>query len=92
MFPPSLLILSSREGGLLDLPLRASNDEYPMVPPSLLAFPLWNGTRGGPTAAVERAHSDRARSGSTGPPRVSFHSYTHSDAYSFPASFSANHR
>jgi hypothetical protein len=26
-----------------------------------------NGTRSGPTAHVERAHSDRARSGSTGP-------------------------
>jgi hypothetical protein len=38
-------------------------------PPSLplqacSLFPLWNGTRGGPTAAVERAHSDRTRSGS----------------------------
>ncbi len=60
--------------------------------PSLPAFPLWNGARGGPTAAVERAHSYRARSGSTGPSRVPFHSYTHSGAYSFPASFSANPR
>jgi len=41
--------------------------------PSLLASPSWNGTRVGPTAAVERAHSDRARSGSKGSARVSFH-------------------
>ncbi len=27
----------------------------------------WNAIPGGPTAPVERAHSDRARSGSSGP-------------------------
>jgi hypothetical protein len=37
-------------------------------------FLSWNGTRVGPTAAVERAHSDRARSGSKGSARVSFRS------------------
>ena len=44
--------------------------------PSLLASPSWNGTRVGPTAAVERAHSDRARSGSTGLTRASFQPHT----------------
>src|SRR6266576_1931295 len=44
-----------------------------MIPPSSLASLSWNGTRVGPTAAVERAHSDRARSGSKGSARVSFH-------------------
>ena len=39
---------------------------------SLVSF-SWNGTRVGPTAAVERAHSDRARSGSKGSARVPFH-------------------
>ena len=43
------------------------------IPPSSLASLSWNGTRVGPTAAVERAHSDRARSGSKGSARVSFH-------------------
>ena len=42
------------------------------VPQSLLVPLLRNGTRAGPTAAVERAHSDRARSGSKGSARVSF--------------------
>jgi hypothetical protein len=46
-----------------------------MIPPSLLVSLSWNGTRAGPTAAVERAHSDRARSGSKGSARVSFHSF-----------------
>jgi len=46
-----------------------------MVLPSLLASLSWNGTRVGPTAAVERAHSDRARSGSKGSARVSFHPF-----------------
>ena len=44
-----------------------------MILPSLLASLPWNGTRVGLTAAVERAHSDRARSGSKGSARVSFH-------------------
>src|SRR5207302_10539013 len=47
-----------------------------MILPSLLAPLSWNGTRVGPTAAVERAHSDRARSGSKGPARVSFHPFS----------------
>ena len=42
------------------------------LPSSLTSLPE-NGTRVGPTAAVERAHSDRARSGSKGSARVSFH-------------------
>jgi hypothetical protein len=33
---------------------------------------FWNGTRVGLTAPVERGPSEGARSGSTGPPRVSF--------------------
>jgi len=48
---------------------------FSMILPSLLASPPWNGTRVGPTAAVERAHSDRARSGSKGSARVSFHPF-----------------
>ena len=44
-------------------------------PSKLARFSLRNGTRAGPTAAVERAHSDRARSGSKGSARVSFHSF-----------------
>ena len=55
------------------LPLTARIERYTC---SLQAcsfhFPR-NGTRVGPTAAVERAHSDRARSGSKGSARVSFH-------------------
>jgi len=43
-----------------------------MILPSSLVSRFWNGTRGGPTAAVERAHSDRARSGSKGAAWVSF--------------------
>jgi hypothetical protein len=46
-----------------------------MIPPSSLASLSRNGTRVGPTAAVERAHSDRARSGSKGATRVSFHPF-----------------
>src|SRR4249920_3130025 len=46
-----------------------------MFLPSSLASLSWNGTRVGPTAAVERAHSDRARSGSKGSARVSFHPF-----------------
>src|SRR5262245_62553351 len=45
-----------------------------MILPSLLVSHSRNGTRFGPTAAVERAHSDRARSGSKGSTRVSFRS------------------
>jgi len=44
-------------------------------PSKLARFSLRNGTCAGPTAAVERAHSDRARSGSKGSARVSFHSF-----------------
>jgi len=43
-----------------------------MLPPSLLVVPLGRAPLVGPTAAVERAHSDRARSGSNGPTGVSF--------------------
>src|SRR5206468_2940995 len=39
-------------------------------------FVHWNDARVGPTAAVERAHSDRARSGSTGLTRASFQPHT----------------
>src|SRR6266850_8457531 len=46
-----------------------------MILPSSLAPLSWNGTRVGPTAAVERAHSDRARSGSKGSARLSFHPF-----------------
>ena len=48
---------------------------FPIILPSLLASLHWNGTRVDPTAAVERAHSDRARSGSKGSARVSFHPF-----------------
>ena len=46
-----------------------------MIPPSLPVFLSWNDTRAGPTAAVERAHSDRVRSGSKESARVLFHSF-----------------
>src|SRR5580765_2744360 len=46
-----------------------------MLPPSSIASLSLNGTSVGPTAAVERAHSDRARSGSKGSARVSFHPF-----------------
>jgi len=45
-----------------------------ILPTSLISL-SWNGTRVGPTAALERAHSDRARSGSKGSARVSFHPF-----------------
>ena len=47
-----------------------------MILPSLLASLPWNGNRVDPTAAVERAHSDRARSGSKGPGWVPFLPFT----------------
>jgi len=43
-----------------------------MLIPSLLVVPLGRAPLVGPTAAVERAHSDRARSGSNGLTGVSF--------------------
>src|SRR5437016_4145820 len=46
-----------------------------MILPSSLASLSWNGSRVGPTAPVERAHSDRARSGSKGSAWVSFHPF-----------------
>jgi hypothetical protein len=61
----------SPAGGLVDLSLRASN-EIQMLLPSLRVVPLGRAPLVGPTAAVERAHSDRARSGSKGPTGVSF--------------------
>ena len=53
-------------------------------PSKLARFSLWNGTRAGPTAAVERAHSDRARSGSKGSARVSFHPFSVDSKLSCP--------
>ena len=75
IIPPRSLALQGWE--LIDLPLRASNDasSISMTTPSLLVFLYRNGTRAGPTAAVERAHSDRARSGSKGSAWVSFHPF-----------------
>ena len=46
-----------------------------LIPPGSLAFLSWKGTHVGLGAAVERAHSYRARSGSKGSVRVSFHSF-----------------
>jgi hypothetical protein len=51
------------------------HSSFSMILSSLLASLSWNGTRVGPTAAVERAHSYRARSGSKGSARVSFHPF-----------------
>ncbi len=50
--------------------LRASNEGLPRArdPRSLPLTLLGHGLNGSPTAPVERAHSDRARSGSTGEP------------------------
>jgi hypothetical protein len=45
---------------------------YKFPLPSLLVVPLGRALLVGPTAAVERAHSDRARSGSKGLTGVSF--------------------
>src|SRR5713101_855504 len=45
-----------------------------MILPSSLGFFSWNGTRTGPTAAVERGPSEGARSGSKGPVWVPFQS------------------
>ena len=49
---------------------------FQMVLPSLLAFPLLEGTHVGLRAAVERGPSQGARSGSTGPTWVSFPSFS----------------
>ena len=73
MVLPSSLVISPLAGGLVDLSLRASNEIY-MFLPSLLVVPLGKAPLVGPTAAVERAHSDRARSGSNGPTGVFFRS------------------
>ena len=49
---------------------------HPIDPSKLACFSsLWTGTHVGPTAAVERAHSYRARSGSTGPMWASVQSF-----------------
>ena len=64
-----ILYISLWESGRGCPLLRASSDHR------LLVSLSWNGTRAGPTAAVERAHSDRARSGSKGSARVSFHPF-----------------
>ncbi len=53
---------------------RSSSRSLPLLPSSLASL-SWNDTRVGPIAAVERAHSYRARSGSTGPTWVSFPSF-----------------
>ena len=63
---------------------------------SILFF--WNGTRGGLTAPVERGPSEGARSGSTGPPRVSFRRPSscgvreHRDCPSYPAPCFSSHQ
>src|SRR6266550_4151125 len=69
-----------------------------MILPSLLAPLSWGGTRVGPTAAVERAHSDRARSGSKGSARVPFHPFHRARSASkkgtwpLPSYFLCSHR
>ena len=81
--PPSLLIPASREGGLLDLPLRASNETIPRarVPraggrpgfPSIQAcsISLPKGrARGSSTARVERPQLHSGGSASTEDPRA----------------------
>jgi hypothetical protein len=75
LFPP-LLQTYTKGSGRGCPSLRASSDRHPLNdPPRSLASLSWNGTRVGPTAAVERAHSDRARSGSKRSARVSFQSF-----------------
>jgi len=60
--PSKLARFLNSQGGPIGLPLRTSN-----VPSKLACTSLQrNGTHAGPTAAVERAHSDCARSGSKG--------------------------
>ena len=64
-----------------------------MLPPSLLVSLLGGQPGRSSIARVERAHSYRARSASRRTTRLpSFSPHTHSGAYSFPASFSANQR
>jgi hypothetical protein len=66
------------EVGLVDFQLRVSSDLLPskLSFQARLPFLFRNGTRAGPTADVERAHSDRARSGSKGLARVPFHPFS----------------
>ena len=52
-----------------------TNSSIKMIPPSLLVSLSGMAPVLVPTAAVERAHSDRARSGSKGSTRVSFHPF-----------------
>ena len=66
MFPSSLLILSSRECGLLDLPLRASNDHHNNAPFKLACNLSQRGGLVGPqlrasNEALPRARVPRAR-------------------------------
>jgi len=77
MLPPSLL--ASPPGGWHGLVHHCARRTTVIdlnSPSKLACFLSWNGTRVGPTAAVERAHSDRARSGSKGSARVPFQSFS----------------
>ncbi len=72
---PSEAARSASTKGSLVAPvslLHRAITELQMVPPSLLIVPSGRAPLVGPTAAVERAHSDRARSGSNGLTGVSF--------------------
>jgi hypothetical protein len=69
--PSNILRLSLREWPRMPLTARIERYDCSLQARSF-ALP-WNGTRASPPAAVERAHSDRARSGSKGSARVSFH-------------------
>ena len=72
---PSLLIFSRVAWSILECAHRATVI-HPIDPSKLACFSsLWTGTHVGPTAAVERAHSYRARSGSTGPMWASVQSF-----------------
>jgi hypothetical protein len=72
---PSEAARSASTKGSLVAPasfLHRAITEMQMLPPSSLVVPLGRAPLVGPTAAVERAHSDRARSGSKEPTGVSF--------------------
>jgi len=74
--PSNSLYLSLGEWPRLPFTARIGRlSSFQMILPSSLASLSWNDTRVDPTAAVERAHSDRARSGSKGSARVSFHPF-----------------
>ena len=73
------IITPSRPRESWDCPSQRASDAPHLSPRSFQARSLaslsWNSSGVGPTGTVDRAHSDRARSGSKGSARVSFHPF-----------------